>query len=474
MADPGESRDELSAVLELAARSASDYLDGIDEQPVQPQGAAEALDELDGSLPEEGAGAEEAVARLAELGRAAATRSSGPRFFHFVMGGGTPAGLGAGWLTSTFAQVAFAKDSSPLASRLERVVLRWLAELFELPEEFGGGVVTGATMANFTCLAAARNWWSEEYDLDVEGEGLASAPPVPVLSSGYLHPSARQALGMLGIGRHARVLSADRTGLLDIPALEDELDELEGGPTILIANAGEVNAGDFDPIDEMAELADAHKCWLHVDGAFGLFARLAPESAELAAGCERADSIAVDAHKWLNVPYDCGVALLRDPARLAATFALSAAYLPEMEEEEPDYGFLSPENSRRARALTLWAALAAYGRDGHRSMVERHLALARRLGERVDAEPELERLAEVKLNIVCLRWHPEGVDDEKELDDLNRKLGAELLSDGRVMAGTTVYDGKVAFRPAIVNWRTREENVDFLVDVLLDLARARS
>src|SRR3954453_1230562 len=168
MADPGESRDELSAVLELAAPSARDYLDGIDEQPVQPQGAAEALDELDGSLPEEGAGAEEAVARLAELGRAAATRSSGPRFFHFVMGGGTPAALGADWLASTYDQVAFGWASSPFAARLEQVSLDWLRQLFELPEEFGGVLTTGATMANFVALAAARSWWAEQRGVDVE------------------------------------------------------------------------------------------------------------------------------------------------------------------------------------------------------------------------------------------------------------------------------------------------------------------
>src|SRR4051794_35589992 len=284
MADPGESRDELSAVLELAARSASDYLDGIDEQPVQPQGAAEALDELDGSLPEEGAGAEEAVARLAELGRAAATRSRGPRFFHFVMGGGTPAALGADWLTSTFDQVAFAKDSSPLASRLERVVLRWLAELFELPEEFGGVLVTGATMANFTCLAAARNWWGEGNGIDVENDGLGGRRSIPVLSSGYLHPSARQALGMLGIGRDARIFARDAAGRLDLAALERELAELDGAHAIVIANAGEVNTGDSDPIDEMADIAESHGAWLHVDGAFGLFARLAPAAAPLVAG----------------------------------------------------------------------------------------------------------------------------------------------------------------------------------------------
>jgi glutamate/tyrosine decarboxylase-like PLP-dependent enzyme len=324
-------------------------------------------------------------------------------------------------------------------------------------------------MANFTCLAAARNWWAEEYDVDVEGEGMSRLPAIPVLSSGYIHASARQALGMLGIGRNARAFRADGSGRVDLAALENELEELDGGPSIVIANAGEVNAGDFDPIDKLAELADRYNAWLHVDGAFGLFARLAPESAELAGGVERADSITADAHKWLNVPYDCGIALLRDPGRLAGTFALSAAYLPDLQEDAPDYGFLSPENSRRARALTLWAALTAYGRAGHRAMVERHLALARRLGDRVDDEPELERLADVKLNIVCFRWRPEDA-DESELDDLNRELGAKLLEDGRVMAGTTVYDGKVAFRPAIVNWRTREEDVDLLVEVLLELA----
>jgi glutamate/tyrosine decarboxylase-like PLP-dependent enzyme len=469
MADPGELRGELDDVLALAARAAQDYLAGIDDQPVQPQAGAEALAALDGSLPERGAGAEAAVTRLVELGNAAATRSAGPRFFHFVMGGGTPAALAADWLTSAFDQIAFARDSSPMASRLEQLVLRWLVELFELPDEFDGVLVTGATMANFTCLAAARNWWAEANGVDVETDGLGGRPGVPVLSSGYLHPSARQALGMLGIGRHARIFASDAAGRLDAAAMERELAELDGAHAIVIGNAGEVNTGDFDPIDELADIAERHGAWLHVDGAFGMFARLAPESAPLAAGIERAQSITVDAHKWLNVPYDCGVALLREPNRLASTFAMGAAYLPEVREEQPDFGYRSPENSRRAKALTLWATLAAYGRDGYRAMVERHLALARRLGERVDAEPELERLADVKLNIVCFRWHPEGAADG-ELDDLNRKLGAALVEDGRVLAGTTVYEGKVAFRPAIVNWRTREEDVDLLVDVLLELA----
>jgi glutamate/tyrosine decarboxylase-like PLP-dependent enzyme len=469
MADPGAERGDLEEVLALASRAASDYLAGIDEQPVGPPGAADALAALGGPLPEQGAGAAEAVLRLAEIGRQAATRSAGPRFFHFVMGGGTPAALGADWLTSAFDQIAFARDSSPLASRLEQVTLRWLVELFELPAEFGGVLVTGATMANFTCLAAARNWWGEANGIDVENDGLGGRRSIPVLSSGYLHPSARQALGMLGIGRDARIFARDSAGRLDLGALQRELAELDGAHAIVIANAGEVNTGDSDPIDEMADIAERHGAWLHVDGAFGLFARLAPAAAPLVAGVERARSIAVDLHKWLNVPYDSGVALLREPERLAQTFAIGAAYLPDVREDEPDFGTRSPENSRRARALAVWATLSAYGREGYRAMVERHLALAQRLAERVDAEPELERLAEVKLNIVCFRWHPEGA-SEDELNELNRELGRALLTDGRVFVGPTVYEGRAALRPAIVNWRTREEDVDLLVEVLLELA----
>ena len=232
-----------------------------------------------------------------------------------------------------------------------------------------------------------------------------------------------------------------------------------------------MNAGDFDPISEMADLAQRHDAWLHVDGAFGLFARLGPESRHLTEGVERADSIAADAHKWLNVPYDCGFVFVRDADRLRGTFAVGAPYLPSPDDPRPSPGFLTPENSRRARALAVWATLRAYGREGHRAMVQRHLSLARRLAERVDAAPELERLADVPLNIVCFRANPPGTPAER-LDDLNRELGAALLRDGRVFAGTTVYDGKVAFRPAIVNWQTREADVDMLADVLLELIPA--
>jgi glutamate/tyrosine decarboxylase-like PLP-dependent enzyme len=327
-------------------------------------------------------------------------------------------------------------------------------------------------MANFTALAAARRWWGLKQGVDVDERGLAGLPAVPVFSSGYIHASAIKALAMLGIGRGSvRRFGRDEVGRLDLAALDAALRDLRGAPAILIANAGEVNAGDFDPIDAMADLADRYGAWLHVDGAFGLFVRVTPAAVEPGDGIERADSVISDGHKWLNVPYDCGFAFVRDATLLAGAFALSAAYLP-VPGAHASFGYLGPEASRRARGLAVWATLRAYGREGYRAMVERHLALARRLAARVDAAPELERLADARLNIVCFRYRPSGV-AEAELDALNARIGAALLDDGRVYVGTTRYAGHVAFRPAIVNWRTTEPDVDLIVEVILDLgARA--
>jgi len=470
--DPLELRDELEEALALAAAGASAYVTGLRDEPVLTPEAEKAAGSLDGDLPEDGDGALVALAELLELGRSAATRSSGPRYFHFVMGGTTPASLGADWLTSALDQVAYSWASSPLGSALETLSIEWLRQLFELPEGFGGVLTTGATMANFTGLAAARNWWAERQGVDVDEQGMAALPTPAVLSSGYVHPSAVQALGMLGFGRsNTRRLARDGVGHIDLEALEAALAELDGQPAIVIANAGEVNAGDFDPIGAMADLAERHDAWLHVDGAFGLFARLAPETRGLTEGVQRAHSVVADGHKWLNVPYDCGFVFVREPERLGRTFAVGAPYLPSPDDPRPNPGFLGPENSRRARALAVWATLRAYGRGGYREMVERHLRLARHLASRVDDAPELERLAEVPLNIVCFRVHPPETPDEG-LDELNRRLGEALLRDGRVFAGTTVYDGKVAFRPSIVNWQTTERDVDMLIDILRELAAA--
>ena len=362
--------------------------------------------------------------------------------------------------------IAYAWVSSPLAVHLEILSLAWLRELFGLPAAWSGVMVTGATMANFVGLAAARQWWGEQHGIDVSERGMSGLPPLRVLTSGHIHGSARKAVAMLGIGYGSiETLTSHPAGHLDLQALERALAASEG-PAIVVATAGEPNAGHFDPIRRMAELATAHGSWLHVDGAFGLFSRVSPRTAGLADGVERARSVAVDGHKWLNVPYDCGFAFVDDKALLERAFRYTGAYLPPQSDAEPVIGAMAPESSRRARSFAVWATLAAYGREGVRAIVEAHCDLAQHLARRIDGAPDLERLADVALNVVCFRYNPH---DGSDLDALNRRLGAALLEDGRVYVGTTVYEGKVALRPAMVNWRTRTEDVDALVDVVREL-----
>jgi glutamate/tyrosine decarboxylase-like PLP-dependent enzyme len=465
--DPLELRHEHEAALEFALAEAKLFLATLDDGLVRERDADEIADSIGGPLPEDGDGALEALGQLGAA-RGAATRSPGPRFFHFVTGGATPAALAADWLASALDQNPGLWSSSPLGSRLEIVAVDWLKELFRLPPEWSGVLTTGATMANFVGLGAARRWYGERLGVDVEADGLTGLPPLPVFGGGYIHASAEKALAMLGVGTaQIRRLEADSAGRIDLAVLEAELKELDGRPAILLATAGEVNAGDFDPIERMAELASQHDAWLHVDGAFGLFARTSETAAGLAAGVERADSVIADGHKWLNVPYECGFAFVREPRYQAGAFAAGAPYLTT--EDRPAWGFLGPEMSRRARSFATWATLRAYGRSGYRAMVERHLALARRVGEQVEAAAELELLAPVKLNVICFRLHPPDF-DEAGLDELNRRIGAAVIEDGRVYFGTTIYRGHVCFRPAIVNWLTTERDVDLIVETVRELA----
>jgi len=464
--DPLELRSEHEPALELALAEAKAFLATLDEGLVRDPRADEIAEAIGGDLPETGDGA---LAALQELHNAvpAATRSAGPRFFHFVIGGSTPAALAADWLASTLDQNAGLWTASPLGSQLERIAVEWLKELFELPAEWSGVLTTGATMANFTALAAARRWYGEQHGVDVEQDGLTGLPTMQVLTGGYIHVSTKKALAMLGIGTgNIRRFERDGSGRVDLDALHRAL--ADSGPALVVATAGDVNTGDFDPVDELAAIARSHGAWLHVDGAFGLFARLTPEAAALVRGVEEADSVIADGHKWLNVPYECGFAFLREPRYQVEAFAAGAPYL--VTEDRPAWGFLGPELSRRARAFATWATLRAYGRSGYRTMVERHLALARRVGEQVEAAPELELLAPVKLNVVCFRLSPPGLDDEAELDELNRRVGAAVIEDGRVYFGITVYRGHVCFRPAFVNWLTTERDVDLIVETVRELA----
>lgn len=460
--------DEIDALLKLFADEATQYLHGLPERPVRSSSADEIAEGFDGDLPDEGMGAEATLRSLWGALDATIT-SAGPRFFHFVIGGSTPAALAADWATSTLDQNNGAWVTSPLAARLETLSIAWLKQLFGLPASWGGVLTSGATMANFTALACARRWWGLQHGRDIEDIGFGDLPPVPVFSSGYIHPSSTKALAMLGVGRSTvKTLSRDAAGRLDVEALEYELQALNGAPAIVVANAGEVNAGDFDPVAKMADLAEKYGAWLHVDGAFGLFAALSPRTKHLTEGVERANSVIADGHKWLNVPYDCGFAFVNDPSLLGGVFSIAAAYLPRVDDPRPVFFNLGPESSRRARSLAVWATLNAYGREGYQEMVERQLDLALRIAERIDDAPDLERLADVQLNIVSFRFHPPGKSEE-ELDELNRRLGQMVLEDGRVFVGTTVYEGRVAFRPALVNWQTREQDVDLLIDVVSEL-----
>ena len=468
MGDPLNDREMMQSALSAAVDAARAYMERLDGLPARSPRADEAAAHFGGTLPEDGEGSLAALALLTEEGVDAATRSAGPRFFHFVTGGSTPAALAADWFASALDNNAGMWVSSPLGARLEQVALSWLKDLFDLPATWGGVMTTGATMANFTALGAARQWWGRRHDVDIATSGMAGLPAMPVLAGDFVHASALKALAMLGTGSTVRKVVADRAGRIDLEALDLVLSELGGAPALVLATAGEVNAGGFDPIAEMAEIAHRHGSWLHVDGAFGLFARVSPTTAPLARGVEDADSAIADGHKWLNVPYDCGFAFVRDGSLLNEVFGLGAPYFPTAEADHPDYLYLGPEMSRRARGLAVWATLAAYGRTGYRQMVERHVALAKRLADQVEEAPEFELLEPPVLNVVCFRFHPPGVDD-RELDEINRSLGKAIIEDGRVYFGTTVYRGQVAFRPAISNWRTTAKEVDEILPIAREL-----
>ena len=463
--DPLTVPDESIAALERVAAEAQSYLAELTDAPVRSASSDEAAERFGGRLPDEGVGTIAAIEELLRDGIEAHVRSGGPRFFHWVIGGSTPAALAADWVTSLLDQNAGGWDATPLGARLEHVSVQWLLDLFELPAEWSGVLTTGATTANFAALAAARQWWGEQHGVDVSETGLAGLPQAPIISSRFVHVSALKALAMLGLGRGRVIDCSGPDGSFDLQGLEEALaDE----PAIVIANAGEVNAGAFDPIREVAEIAHRHNAWVHVDGAFGLFARLLPRVAALADGVELADSVISDGHKWLNVPYDCGFAFVRDPAYLRRPFAAGAAYLPEAEDERPVFGFMGPELSRRARSLAVWATLRAYGRDGYRAIVERCLDNAAHLARLVDEADDAELLLPAPLNIVFFRYRPPDA-AEDELDELNLAIEQEILHDGRVYVGTTRWNGVVGFRPAFVNWRTTREDAALVLETVRDL-----
>ncbi|MGX1776174.1 pyridoxal phosphate-dependent decarboxylase family protein [Nocardia brasiliensis] len=470
MADPLKEQELAARAMELVRAAAGPYLDSLPQRLVHDGTADPLIDELTGPLPEDGDGTLAAVEQLLRVGTEAAVHSAGPRFFHLVVGGATPAALAGDWITTLLDQNAGLWVTSPLAARTETVVLGWLKDLFGLPADFGAVLTPSATFANLTGLAAARYWWAGRHGHDVVAQGLTGLPQMPVFSSGLVHASTRKALQILGCGRDTlRTFVGDDAGRLDLRALERALIELDGAPAVLVGNLGEVNAGDCDPLADLAELAEKYRAWFHVDGAFGLFATVSPRTAHLAAGVEQADSITADGHKWLNVPQESGFSFVKDKSVLGKTFgSWGADYLPTLDDEQLSYNMHGPESSRRARAFPIWATLRAYGRTGYREMVERHLDVAAHLGRVVDAAADFELLAPVQLCVTCFRYRPPGV-AEADLDKLNARLGAAVLADGRVYVGTTKYRGVTALRPTFVNWRITEPEADLLIQVIREL-----
>ena len=447
----------MDEVLRMAAERAIRYRASLSERDVAPSRTAlERLPALGGPLPEGPDDPAALLALLDEIGSPATVASAGGRYFGFVTGSTLPAALGANWLAGAWDQNGALAVSSPVAAAVEEIAQRWLIELLRLPEGSGVGFVTGATMGNFTCLAAARHAVLERVGWNVEEQGLFGAPPVTVVAGAEAHVTLFKALAMLGLGRERVVrVPVDDQGRMRADALP-----ALAGPAIICTQAGNVNTGAFDPFQEVCAWAHAAGAWVHVDGAFGLWATTAPERAYLTAGMMEADSWATDGHKWLNVSYDSGLAFVREPAALRAAMAVSAAYLPEGARREPSW--YTPEVSRRARGIEVWAALRSLGRTGIAELVERCCGYAARFAEGLRAAG-YEVLNEVALNQVLVSFGDA---------ETTRRVIAALQSDGTCWCGGTTWQGQTAMRISVSSWATTDDDVERSLAAILRIAAA--
>lgn len=445
-------------LLDDAANRAKHYLAALGERRVAPTAAAiAALSSLDEALADGPTDPADVIRTLDEVVSPATTAMAGPRFFGFVIGGSLPAALAANWLAAAWDQNAGLYAATPGVSHLESVALGWLIDLFGLPEATEGAFVTGGTMANFTALAAARHHVLHTAGWDVESDGLFGAPPVTVIVGEEAHPTLFKSLGLLGFGRN-RVITVPVDGqgrmiAAQLPALR--------GPTIVCTQAGNVNTGAFDPIAQVCDRAQGANAWVHVDGAFGLWARTSPALQPLAAGLEQADSWATDAHKWLNVPYDSGLAFVKRPGVLPAAMAITAAYLPATSGHRTPSDF-TPELSRRARGVEVWAALRSLGRSGVADLIDRTCSHARHFARRLGAAGH-EILNDVVLNQVLVAF---GSPERTE------RVIARIQQDGTCWCGTTYWQGRRAMRISVCSWATTTDDVDRSVDAILRCARS--
>jgi glutamate/tyrosine decarboxylase-like PLP-dependent enzyme len=451
--DNTESRKVL---LAEAARRGGAYLGALSERLVAPSAeAVAALSAFAEPLPADPTDPAQVLAQLDEIGSPATVSTAGKRYFGFVIGGTLPAALAANVLAAAWDQNVGLRVMSPVGAALEDVALRWVIELFGLSRGTAGAFVTGATMANFTCLAAARHALLAQKGWDVDSDGLFGAPAIRVVVGAEAHSTVFKALSLLGLGRN-RVITvpADGQGRFRADALP-KLNE----PAIVCIQAGNVNTGAFDPAEEIIIAAKESGSWVHVDGAFGLWAACAPARAHLMAGYSEADSWATDAHKWLNVPYDCGLALMRDVASAFAATNVQAAYFPVGGDREPMHW--TPESSRRARGVEVWAALKSLGRSGLAEMIERNCRCAARLADGL-RRAGFEVLNDVVLNQVLVSFGDEQT---------TQKVIRGIQQEGTCWCGGTTWQGHVAMRVSISSWLTEEEDVDRSLNVMVRVAR---
>ena len=447
---------DLRHLLTRTSEVALEYLETAGERPVAPGASMEQLvAALGGPLPAGPIDPVQVIDSLARQVDPGLVVTNAGRYFGFVEGGVLPAALAADWLTSTWDQNPAFFVLSPAAAATEEVCRGWLCELLCLPEGSSAGFTTGAQMANFAGLAAGLRHVLAAAGWDLDAEGLLGAPEIAVVVGEERHATVDRALRFLGLGRrHITVVPADDQGRMRVPALHEALGD---GPTIVCAQAGNVNTGSFDLLREVCEVAHARDAWVHVDGAFGLWAAAAPSLRHVADGVELADSWATDGHKWLNVPYDCGIVLCAHPDSHRAAMTLSAAYLARTGSR--DGADWTPESSRRARAFAVWAALRSLGRTGVASLVERSCAQARRFAEILSADDDLTILNDVVLNQVLVR-----VGDE---DERTRAVAAAVQTSGATWLGTTVRRGRAALRISVSDHATDDEDVAVAAEAVL-------
>ena len=443
----------IQILLELTKKKGLDFLDQINDRPTSVKLSQQAVT----SLPEKGIGGKQTLELFKQKHEHHIVASTGPRYLGYVIGGATPAALMGDWLASIYDQNPQTTQSQgDVSVCIELDTIQMMLNLFGLPKNYMGGFVTGATMSNFTCLAVARQWIGQQHGIDIAKKGVSIS--MPILSA-VPHSSSIKALAMLGLGSQNMIPIAIEQGnreSIDIEDLTSKIAKLNGAPFILISSAGTVNTTDFDNFEAITELKKKHHFWWHIDGAFGAFAACSPTYKHLVKGWETADSITIDCHKWMNVPYESAVFFVKKKHQVLQTETFQNSNAPYLGDPSKNFNYLNflPENSRRLKALPVWFSLNAYGKKGFQYIVENAVEMALLLGDYIQKSDKFELLAPVRLNNVCFTL--KGVEDGAIIKDFLQKLN----DSGNVFMTPTVYKHRMGIRASFVNWRTNISDIE--------------